>query len=1079
MALSHKPRFGLSSARLRDIGRGTLVLFGLLALILVATPAVAFDPPLLVDSVAHPTNDTDAEFGSRVALDGDRLIVGAMEEDSFDRASGAAYIFRNDAGGWVQEKILLPTAPGGESFAYNRFGAGVALSGDVAVVAAGGANNPAIYVYRRSGTDWLLEARITDPVSAGAIDIDGDTLVVGDSDRGVDRTGAVHVFGWTGTQWLFEETLEASGALTSHNLGISVAVSGDTIAASAWPGEENTEASISIFVNDGGWSEQAQLGAAGYGTSGFRYQRVDLDGDRLIANANWDTPGSSVRMFARSGTVWSEQARFLSGEGGDIGFIVSIDGALAATISSDNESVHLYATAGGGWARFANFSAFEFSDARAVDLKGGSLVIGQGQQAYIYDVDTPELIAGTVVEAGSNRPLRGMCVYAHDAADEVVATASTSAAGTYALAVQPGTYTVRFDHCGLGVWSTEWFDESEQGGATPIVLAAGGSATGIDATLDLLINCGGRAPTIIGTQSNDTIEGTSGPDVILGLGGRDVINGLGGADRICGGPDKDVLNGGGGADSLFGEGGADRLLGASGNDKLFGGSGNDVLEPGTGRDSVKGNRGTDALHYTSAVGPMRVDLGAGEATGQGADKIGSVENVVGSPFDDELSGNGSRNRLSGKAGADVIRGLGGNDKLYGGNGDDFLHGGNGNDRLFGENQDDYLIGGSGSDRMNGGTGRDLVSYEEATGPVVANLLAGTATGAGADTLSKFEDLMGSAFDDTLTGTRGDNILVGLAGDDSLVGLAGSDLIEAGPGADIVEGGPGEDLVFGGGGSDTLRGGHDDDELVGESRNDILEGGPGVDILDGGSGNDTLRGDDGDDLLIGGLGDDTLEGGAGFDILAGEEGDDSYRGGPDNDFADHEFATQPIVASLVTNTASGEGADTYDSIEGIIGSRHNDTLTGNSVFNALVGLGGADVIRGGGAGDNLFGNSGSDSLFGEAGDDYLSGGSGADSLDGGSGVDWCENGETYVSCETARSADSSASDDVLDEESWYHEYTHRGRKAQDGSPADNGSWLDQWRQISAQDADSSSTHWHMSEWVWFESGSHRLLGSLPT
>lgn len=192
----------------------------------------------------------------------------------------------------------------------------------------------------------------------------------------------------------------------------------------------------------------------------------------------------------------------------------------------------------------------------------------------------------------------------------------------------------------------------------------------------------------------------------------------------------------------------------------------------------------------------------------------------------------------------------------------------------------------------------------------------------------------------------------------------------------------------------------------------------------------LRGDDGDDLLIGGLGDDTLEGGAGFDILAGEQGDDSYRGGADNDFADHEFATQPIVASLVTNTASGEGADTYDSIEGIIGSRHNDRLTGNSVFNALVGLGGADVIRGGGAGDNLFGNSGSDSLFGEAGDDYLSGGSGADSLDGGSGTDWCENGATYVSCETATSPDSLVADEGFAGGNRYHEYTLQGLESSD-------------------------------------------------
>jgi hypothetical protein len=55
--------------------------------------------------------------------------------------------------------------------------------------------------------------------------------------------------------------------------------------------------------------------------------------------------------------------------------------------------------------------------------------------------------------------------------------------------------------------------------------------------------CFGLAPTIVGTEGDDTINGTSGVDVIVGLGGADVIQGLAGSDTICAGPGADTVYG--------------------------------------------------------------------------------------------------------------------------------------------------------------------------------------------------------------------------------------------------------------------------------------------------------------------------------------------------------------------------------------------------------------------------------------------------------------------------------------------------------------------------------------------------------
>lgn len=86
-------------------------------------------------------------------------------------------------------------------------------------------------------------------------------------------------------------------------------------------------------------------------------------------------------------------------------------------------------------------------------------------------------------------------------------------------------------------------------------------------------------------------------------------------------------------------------------------------------------------------------------------------------------------------------------------------------------------------------------------------------GAGIDTLSHFENLTGSRFNDTLTGN------------------AGRTLLSGGLGKDILNGGLGDDQLRGDSGNDTLRGGGWNDALIGSAGRDTLNGGSGNDIFD--------------------------------------------------------------------------------------------------------------------------------------------------------------------------------------------------------------------------------------------------------
>jgi Ca2+-binding RTX toxin-like protein len=99
--------------------------------------------------------------------------------------------------------------------------------------------------------------------------------------------------------------------------------------------------------------------------------------------------------------------------------------------------------------------------------------------------------------------------------------------------------------------------------------------------------CGGRTPTVLGTEHADALHGTPGDDVINGKGGTDAIAGQGGNDIICGGEGTDLTSGGPGDDVIYGGAGRDMISGGSGNDTLYGGPDQDLLSGGSGTNTVE------------------------------------------------------------------------------------------------------------------------------------------------------------------------------------------------------------------------------------------------------------------------------------------------------------------------------------------------------------------------------------------------------------------------------------------------------------------------------------------------------------
>jgi len=145
--------------------------------------------------MAQVSSDGDG-FGTALAIDGDRLLVGAPMAAG---RKGGAYVFERTGSAWTQhDQLASPVGADGDQFGWS-----VALSGNAALVGAPFASNScgASYSYIRSGSGWTL----TDESVIGAITL-GDLVgwsVAGDPTHWVvaspgsagplDHSGQAHV----------------------------------------------------------------------------------------------------------------------------------------------------------------------------------------------------------------------------------------------------------------------------------------------------------------------------------------------------------------------------------------------------------------------------------------------------------------------------------------------------------------------------------------------------------------------------------------------------------------------------------------------------------------------------------------------------------------------------------------------------------------------------------------------------------------------------------------------------------------------------------------------------------------------
>jgi hypothetical protein len=175
-------------------------------------------------------------FGRFVSISGDYAIIGAFGDDDNGSYSGSAYIFTRSGGIWTQQAKL--TASDGMMFDY--FGKSVSISGDYVVVGAESgngkvSNSGSAYVFVRSGNSWSQQAKLIasdgakDDNFGSSVSISGDYVIIGaknEDAKGTD-SGSAYVFKRSGTSWIQQNKLTAADGRSEDHYGASVSVSGD------------------------------------------------------------------------------------------------------------------------------------------------------------------------------------------------------------------------------------------------------------------------------------------------------------------------------------------------------------------------------------------------------------------------------------------------------------------------------------------------------------------------------------------------------------------------------------------------------------------------------------------------------------------------------------------------------------------------------------------------------------------------------------------------------------------------------------------------------------------------------------
>lgn len=363
---------------------------------------MALDRSVSADLQQHGTvlalnaNGLRYRYGELYSYDADGRELPSAMELSGQRlrlvvdAAGARYPVVVDPRMYVE----LQTLRASDATINDTFGIVLAQSGDTVLIASPNKNlsRGVVYVYTRSGLQWREQAKLT-AMDAATLDnfgsslaIDGDTAIIGAPQKNKQH-GNAYVFLRASGKWSQQAKLSADGGVTGDYFGSSVGIKGDTAIVGVSTPDRNM---VYVYVRTGTtWSEQAKLTPEDGSAGDYFGAAVALGTDTALIGApgrliGTNTSPGRAYVFARAGTVWSEQAKLSIADGAAddrYGLAVALSGDTAvigaykrANGNNLNQGeAYVYARTGTTWSEQARLRA---SDGAAQDRFGIAVAVG-------------------------------------------------------------------------------------------------------------------------------------------------------------------------------------------------------------------------------------------------------------------------------------------------------------------------------------------------------------------------------------------------------------------------------------------------------------------------------------------------------------------------------------------------------------------------------------------------------------------------------------------------------------------------------------------------------------------------------
>ncbi len=319
----------------------------------------------------HPIGDW---FGQSVGIHKDVVVIGVPLDDDNGNNSGSAHVYRFNGTTWALDTVLLASDGAYGDF----FGWWVDIDGDVIIVGADGDDSSgptsgAAYVFRFNGTTWVEEEKLTasdastrDVFGAG-VAISGNVAIVGAYQAGPDEAGSAYIFRFNGETWVEEAVLRPPPGAVDFIFGHAVDIAGDVVVAlSKSFVEGDLLLRAYVFRNAGqAWTLEAALSTPSMTQTFDSTRSVAIGDDVVLLGTFSDT---EARLFRREGTTWRDSGTVelpSDTEDFSFGITVAISGETAIVGAQPVSNKYPYSPTGS-----AHLADLRLCDGCPLDLNG-------------------------------------------------------------------------------------------------------------------------------------------------------------------------------------------------------------------------------------------------------------------------------------------------------------------------------------------------------------------------------------------------------------------------------------------------------------------------------------------------------------------------------------------------------------------------------------------------------------------------------------------------------------------------------------------------------------------------------------